>query len=174
MRRRRRFALLKRLSLVAFGFGVGLLLAETLLRLAGIAAPSAYQPDLILGSRLKPNYTGWNTKEGTVFYRTNHAGFRDREHAEAKPANTVRIAVLGDSYCEAVQVELEDTFWAVCERKLNECEPLADKQIEVLNSGVSGYGTAQELLTLRHHLWQYDPDIIVLAFLTGNDIRNNS
>ncbi len=174
MRRRRRFALLKRLCLVAFGFGVGLLLAETLLRLAGIAAPSAYQPDLILGSRLKPNYTGWNTKEGTVFYRTNHAGFRDREHAEAKPANTVRIAVLGDSYCEAVQVELEDTFWAVCERELNACEPLADKQIEVLNSGVSGYGTAQELLTLRHHLWQYDPDIIVLAFLTGNDIRNNS
>lgn len=27
---------------------------------------------------------------------------------------------------------------------------------------------------LRHHLWDYDPDIIVLAFLTGNDIRNNS
>lgn len=174
MRSRRRFALLKRLCLVALGFGVGLLLAEIVLRLAGIASPSAYQPDLILGSRLKPNYAGWNTKEGTVFYRTNRAGFRDREHAEAKPANTIRIAVLGDSYCEAVQVELRDTFWAVCEQKLNGCERLAGRQIEVLNTGVSGYGTAQELLTLRHHLWQYDPDIILLAFLTGNDIRNNS
>ncbi|HUG67339.1 MAG TPA: SGNH/GDSL hydrolase family protein [Pirellulaceae bacterium] len=171
---RRRVAIPKRLLLVAFGFALGLLLAEVVLRLAGIAPPSPYQPDRVLGSRLKPHFAGWNVKEGKVFFRTNSAGFRDREHAKKKPNDTIRIAILGDSYCEAVQVELDETFWAVCERKLNECELSTGKKIEVLNSGVSGYGTAQELLMLRHHLWDYDPDIIVLAFLTGNDIRNNS
>ncbi|MEX0819712.1 MAG: SGNH/GDSL hydrolase family protein [Pirellulaceae bacterium] len=170
----RRIAFLNRLLLATLGFAVGLLLAEAVLRFAGIPAPSPYQPDRILGSRLKPNYAGWNVKEGKVFFRTNQAGFRDRDHAQTKPDDTLRIAVLGDSYCEAVQVELHETFWAVCERALNECEPSVGKKIEVLNSGVSGYGTAQELLMLRHHLWDYDPDLVVLAFLTGNDIRNNS
>ena len=31
----------------------------------------------------------------------------------------------------------------------------------------------QELLTLRHKVWKYSPDIVLLAFLTGNDVRNN-
>jgi hypothetical protein len=44
----------------------------------------------------------------------------------------------------------------------------------VINFGVSGYGTAQELLALRHAAWAYDPDVVVLAFVTGNDVRNNS
>src|SRR5438445_13415775 len=45
---------------------------------------------------------------------------------------------------------------------------------EIINFGVSGYGTAQELQILRHRVWAYSPDMILLAFLTGNDIRNNS
>ena len=45
---------------------------------------------------------------------------------------------------------------------------------EIINFGVSGYGTAQELQILRHRVWDYSPDMIILAFLTGNDVRNNS
>ena len=41
------------------------------------------------------------------------------------------------------------------------------------NFGVSGYGTAQELLTLRHRVWDYRPDIVMLAFTTANDISDN-
>ena len=44
----------------------------------------------------------------------------------------------------------------------------------MINFGVSGYGTAQELLTLRHYVWDYSPDIVLMAFLPGNDVRNNS
>ena len=164
----------KRLVAMTFGIAVGLLIAEGVLRLTGMVSPPVYQRDLILGSRLRPDYAGWNTNEGKVFFRTNHAGFRDRDHTVAKQSDTLRIVVLGDSYCEAVQVELERTFWSVLERELNQCELLTSKKIEVLNSGVSGYGTAQELLMLRHHLWKYEPDVVLLAFLSGNDIRNNS
>ncbi len=44
----------------------------------------------------------------------------------------------------------------------------------MLNFGVSGFGTAQELLLLRDRVLAYHPDLVVLAFLTGNDIVDNS
>jgi hypothetical protein len=44
----------------------------------------------------------------------------------------------------------------------------------VINFGVSGYGTAQELLTLREQVWKYAPDLILLAITTNNDITDNS
>ena len=46
--------------------------------------------------------------------------------------------------------------------------------IEVMNFGVDGYGTAQEFFTLLEDVWQFSPDIVVLAFFPGNDVRNNS
>ena len=44
--------------------------------------------------------------------------------------------------------------------------------MEALNFGVSGYGTARELLTLKDDVWRYAPDLVRLAFYTGNDVRN--
>jgi hypothetical protein len=73
-----------------------------------------------------------------------------------------------------MQLPMEQAFWAVLERELGGCAALAGRPVEVINFGVSGYGTTQELLTLRHEAWRYDPDLVVLAFLTGNDVRNNS
>ncbi|MDY6807071.1 MAG: SGNH/GDSL hydrolase family protein, partial [Cyanobacteriota bacterium] len=46
--------------------------------------------------------------------------------------------------------------------------------VEVINFGVHGYGTAQELITLRTKVWDYNPDIVILAFFVGNDLINNS
>ena len=167
-------SLRSRLLLLAAGLGIGVIAAECFLAASGIVALSPYEQDRVCGARLKANYAGWQTQEGKVFVRTNSDGFRDREHAREKPAGTIRIAVLGDSYCEAMQVELEQTFWSVMERNLNHCLPAGSRTVEVINAGVSGYGTAQELLTLRHRLWDYDPDIILLCVLAANDIRNNS
>jgi hypothetical protein len=59
------------------------------------------------------------------------------------------------------------------ERKLGQCEALGEKRVEVINFGVSGYGTAQELLTLRNRVWEYNPDLVVLEFC-ANDIKDNS
>ncbi len=48
------------------------------------------------------------------------AGIRGPEYAPAKPAGTRRIVVLGDSYGEALEVEFEQTFSRLLERKLND------------------------------------------------------
>jgi len=98
----------------------------------------------------------------------------DREHSVTKPANTLRIALIGDSYAEAFSVPVEQAFWSVMKAKLEECNAASGKAIEVINFGVSGYGTAQELLTLREKVWKYSPDVVMLAVTTNNDITDNS
>jgi hypothetical protein len=82
--------------------------------------------------------------------------------------------VLGDSYVEAMQVPEDKTFTAVIGRVLGASPRLAGRRVEALNFGIDGYGTAQELITLRRKVWAYQPDIVVLAIFLGNDIRNNS
>src|SRR6185295_3336403 len=91
-----------------------------------------------------------------------------------KPEDTFRIAIMGDSYCEAFQVSAEEAFWSVMSADLKGCEAVKGKKIEVINFGVSGYGTAQELLTLREKVWQYSPDLVLLAVTTNNDVTDNS
>jgi lysophospholipase L1-like esterase len=159
--------------LVLFGLICGLLMTEILLRVVGYSAPLFYAPDYYRGVALRPNVAGTYQREGRNYVSINSAGLRDREHPIAKPANTIRIALLGDSYCEAMQLPLEQTFWWLLQQKLESCSRFAGKQVEVINFGVSGYGTAQELITLQQQVWQYSPDIVILLVTTNNDISDN-
>lgn len=148
---------------------------ELLLRLFSDPASSAsfYTMDPQLGWALRPHVRAWQEKEGKALIEINSHGFRDREYDLKKSAGTVRIAVLGDSFTEAMQVGRENTFLAVSERKLADCPAYKDQSVQVMNFGVTGYGTAQELLTLRHRVWNYDPDMVVLAFFAANDVYDN-
>lgn len=167
-------AIVARLLLVCGGLLVGLLLTEVGLRILGIAYPLPYLPDPHVGSRLRPGLQSWFTKEGRAYVRINRGGFRDRDHQLAKPPGTLRIAVLGDSFAEAVQVPRDETFWSILEQRLTAAPQFAGQQIEVLNFAISGHGTAQQLQMLRHYVLPYQPDIVLLAFFAGNDVRNNS
>jgi hypothetical protein len=150
--------------------------AELALRVADFSYYWALykRPDPVLGWAPPPGTEAWQRFEGRARVRINSAGFRDREHATGKPPGTLRIAILGDSFAEAVQVPLEHTFWSVLERQLGDCRALEEWSIEVLNFGVSGYSTAQELLTLRHRVWSFQPDVVLLAFFVANDLVENS
>jgi hypothetical protein len=164
-----------RLALAAVSTLAALAIGEAALRLAGVSNPNFYQPDPVRGWALAPGAEGWWRSEGRAYVRINRDGERDVEHAVAKPAGVLRIAVLGDSCTEALQVPVEQTFWKLLEPALASCPALAGRAhgVEVLNFGVAGYGTAQELLTLREKVWKYAPDVVVLAFYAGNDVRNN-
>ena len=159
--------------LAGIGLAVGLGLAEAALRIAGVGYPSFYIPDRLRGAAHRPGAEGWFRREGESYVRINSAGLRDREHERPKPPGRFRIAFLGDSFAEAMPVDAGQAFWAVAERSLTKCPALTGREVEAINFGVSGYGTAQEIETLRHEVWDYEPDLVVLAFLTGNDLRNN-
>src|SRR5262249_19215461 len=149
----------QRIALVAGGVVAALLLAELMLRGAGVEYPALTRPDGDRGWVLKPGARGRSEAEGDALIVVNRAGLPDREHVRPKPAGALRIAVLGDSYAEAREVPLEQAFWSVLERDLNERLAGLRQQVEVLNFGVRGYGTLQELLTLRCCVWDYAPDV---------------
>jgi hypothetical protein len=144
------------------------------LRITGFSAPSFYLPDPHTGARHRPEAEGWDRREGEIYVRISRQGLRDVDHEETKPRDTFRIAILGDSYAEGLAVELEETFWRVAARRLASCPALEGKKIEPINFGVSGYGTAQELLALRHRAFAFDPDVVVLQLFSENDVRDNS
>jgi hypothetical protein len=153
-------------------FLAGLLCAEAALRLVGARfATSFYAIDPDLGWSLRPGAEGDSVEEAVVRVKINAAGMRDdREHEIAKAAGVYRVAILGDSFAEAMQVPLERTFSKLLERDLAACR---GGPVEVLNFGVQGYGTAQELLMWRLKAARYKPDAAVLLFYTGNDLYNN-
>ncbi len=128
--------------------------------------PQFLRLDNIVGHRLRPNLRGYYVEEGFSRYRTNSHGLRGPEVSLAKPAGVFRIAVLGDSYVEALQVEEEATFCRQLESRL--------RKVEVLNFGVSGFGTAQEYLTYIHYVRPFRPDLVLLVMCPGNDIADNS
>jgi len=173
LRSRSRLFFARALLLFA-GILVALVITEIVLRVAGFTYFNPYIVDRDVGFSLRPNAEGWWRKERLTYVKINSQGFRDREHTIAKPPDTFRIAVLGDSYAEAFQVPLENAFWSVMERKLQECPQIASWKVEALNFGVSGFSTTRELIPLRKHVWQYSPDVIVLLVTTGNDVRDNS
>lgn len=126
------------------------------------------------GMSFVPNAEGWNTSlraEYRTYVTINSQGLRDAEHAYKKRPGSTRVLVLGDSITAAIQVPLTDTFVKIVEEKLNEVFP--ERHFQVINAGVIGYGTANELLFFTGEGYKYQPDVVLLAFFTGNDIMDN-
>ncbi len=164
-----------RLLTVACSLLVSLILVEAGLRLAG---PRLFQdtfevPDPVLGWSLRPNFSGWETDEQTLWVHINSAGFRDYERTLAKTPGKLRVALIGDSYVHAYYSPLDRTYAAFLERALTTCAA-ASHGVEVLSFGVTQFATAQELLLYQTRVAAYAPDVVLLSFFTKNDIVDNS
>ena len=84
------------------------------------------------------------TRESTWHFHFNGQGMRaDRDYAYVKPPGIKRIITIGDSFTSGVGAENDQTFSSVLERELD----LAGHRIEVLNTGVGGFGTAEACCT---------------------------
>jgi len=127
------------------------------------------KPDPVIVYRFTPNATYWYLKENNhpITGNINKYGWRDRDWSILKPVNTVRIAVLGDSFVEAFQVESNRTFLALTEMILN-----SDKKInyELMNFGISGVTQTEELIILENDVIKFSPDAVILFFYSNNDI----
>lgn len=161
---------LLRATTVALGIVMGVAAVELALRIMGYSSPQFYEADVTLGYKLIPSMTGWYTREGRSFVTINSDGFHDFERVVEKPPDVFRIAVIGDSYVEALQVGREASFINFI---ASDRDAFGGKRVEVLPFGVSGYGTAQELILLREKVLRYSPDIVMLVMTTNNDITDN-
>lgn len=175
---RSRATLLKKLSLLLVGCGVGFLLIEATYRLVD---PFPYYPpwqtnltehgnlsqyDPELGWKGVPNarelFVSHNAK---VWLEHNGLGFRDiaaEERSPDKPA----VVFLGDSFTWGFEVEFEDMFVNLIRREL--------AGFEVFNLAHRGYGTDQALLTFRRWHDARPLERVVLMFSENDPEENNS
>jgi len=96
----------------------------------------------------------------------NRLGYRGREVAAARTPGRPRVVMLGDSITFGYGVRDGETFSAVMET--------LDPRLEVVNLGVQGYGTDQELLKLEREGLAYAPDVVVLNVCLANDLLDNA
>ena len=119
---------------------------------------------------IRPASEFWHTSaDGSWRFVTNNRGLRDsRNFAYEKQPGVVRVLSLGDSHTQGYEVRQEATFSAVLERYLESHSVRA----QVLNAGVSGFSTAEELAYLVSEGHRYKPDVVVVGFY-ANDLGDN-
>lgn len=143
------------------------LLLEAILRIAG------YNPlgDLLNGRELilrksenptmryelTPNSRGvaWNAPVAI-----NSHGFRDYEYDLVKPDGVYRIGIIGDSITFGNSLELEETY----SKRLEKLFEQHGAAVEVLNLGVGGYDSAQEVALLEKIGLQFDLDEVIVGY----------
>ena len=163
-----------RAALVVVSVVLGLILCEVFLR---SFAPQVTRQPMVWGYDAE---LGWGhiagasgrmlSPEFDVEVRINSRGLRDREYGAQKPRSVRRILVFGDSFAEGWGVPIDHSFSEKLESDSGNGE--RSHIIEVLNFGVAGFGTDQELLLFRRQGIRYHPDDVVVLFY-ANDLWNN-
>jgi hypothetical protein len=170
-----------RLAAIVVGLLISLGVAELGLRAIGVEHRE-YVPGTIWLTYKYPEpntttqyvgYLPYLVKEFDVPVHINHRGWRDREFSYVKPAGVFRVVVVGDSYVEGKEVLLEKTFHKRLEARLNEELARPDLRFEVIALSRGGISTDMELRVIRERASRYAPDLVVLAFYAGNDVRGN-
>jgi GDSL-like lipase/acylhydrolase family protein len=110
------------------------------------------------------------SREFRVRFRTNHLGYRARPQAP-RTARPLRIAFVGDSFTEGMQVEYERTFCALIEREL--ADSLPGSEVVCENFGVAATGIFDYWHRITHDvLTPVAPDAVVLCLYPGNDFTD--
>lgn len=173
MKRTRRNDVLRKALLALAAFLACVAAVELILRTThAFGARTAWtRPDPGLGYSFLPGRQYWylGPTRQAITGRINSYGWRDNERPLAKPHNSYRIAVLGDSFVEAFQVDIGRTFLARTERQLTR---ETGHPVELMNFGRSGYSPSEELLVLRNHAMRFSPDLVILFFCPSNDIAD--
>ena len=121
---------------------------------------------------LTPNFRGTSkTAEYETSIKINSLGLRDDSEYARTSSNRYRMLAVGDSFTMGVGVELEQAYVKVLERLLSSARD--ERTYEVVNGGVPGYNTHQELTYLQEEGVKLEPDLVLLNFYIGNDILDN-
>ena len=103
-----------------------------------------------------------------VEVRTNSFGHRGPERSVEKPADVFRLALLGDSFAFGWGVDEDKSFASVIERELPPLLSPQKKRVEVINFGVPGYSTFQEVAQFLEQGWQFSPDAVLVYFVEND------
>jgi len=160
------------IAIVVVGMVAVLTAAELVTRLVapGWAPKTAervvfWRYDPLLGWAHEPGQHGRFTHpDFTVDVAISSQGLRDEVYPYER-TDKHRMLVLGDSFAWGFGVQHDECFSEILERE--------HVDWEVIDAGVSGYGTDQELLYFRDQGVRFQPDVVLLLF-HENDLYGNT
>ena len=106
--------------------------------------------------------SGWSPRPGhrRIGHAINSRGLRGRREYDSAAAGTLRVAAFGDSFVYGNEVHHPNEWAAVIES--------AYPGVDMLNYGVSGYGTDQALLRFRRSGMALQPELVLMGFTTDD------
>jgi lysophospholipase L1-like esterase len=149
----------------------GILALEAFFNFAGVGNEEFLKPDATLGVVHIPGKKVVWRLEGYSDEYLSTQGLRDTWHNPVKAPGTYRIALLGDSAVEGMQVALKDTYGKKLEALLNSSGRLPGP-VEVINFGCSSYSNGQEAIQLEKQVLPFQPDLVILMYNLGDYIEN--
>jgi hypothetical protein len=138
---------------------------------AGVKYPVIWDPEV--GFKFAPHaeieYT--NHLDYWARQETNSYGFPDRDWSEKIQPDSLRVAFIGNSFVEAVQVPIAEKLQVRFEEKANQV--FAPLKFETAAFGVSGTGQASQLSFYDYAAKYFRPDVVVLV-VNSTDFAFNS
>ena len=131
-----------------------------------------YVPGAAFKLVFEDNPRGYFDNSNAVLATINSLGLRGKEVAPQKPAGIYRILGIGDSFAFGEGVKDEDTFLHRLQLQLN--TRTAGKNFEVLNAGVQGYNTRDEVLYLEHRWLKLEPDLVLITFYVNDAYKDTT
>lgn len=117
-----------------------------------------------MGFTLRPNHVSGRGK-----FKHNSLGFRGPEIPLKKPEGAYRVACVGGSSTYGHGPSSQKTTWpALLEKKLRKAHP--GLNIQVINCGVSGYSTFENMANLSLKILDLEPDLIII-YQSINDVH---
>ena len=110
------------------------------------------------------NPRGYFDDNNGLTYELNNYGFRGPDYRLEKIPEKKRIIILGDSFTFGEGVRLEDTFGVRLENLLHQ----KGFSVEVLNFGISTWGTSDEVNYLAEMGIKFHPDLVLIVFVLND------
>ena len=172
-----RYGVIRTITILLAGFIAATVCVEMLFRII-LATPlrwalpvppvAVYGPDASTGYRHRANVSGMWLTEHRAFLRTSNLGLRDRDR-EIAHGSGQRAIIIGNSFVEALQVELPHTAAVMAERILVRDRP----GTEVVNLGLAGAKPAVEVARLESQGLALAPDLAIVV-LQADEIATPS
>jgi lysophospholipase L1-like esterase len=132
--------------------------------------PESVNHDVDIFSVFDPRLGRWHRKnfshqfQGTAV-SINRNGLRGKDTPYENKNHRKRILVLGDSIAWGYGVNNGETFSDFLESRFSDTD--------VINMGITGYGTGEEMMLLEYEGLRYHPDMVILVFSVSTDVHDN-
>lgn len=121
-----------------------------------------FRPDPVIGWSLTPNHAvRVPFRDGTVVQHIRQDGWRSVPH---QPDSGKRVAFYGCSFTYGTGLADEETYCALLQQN--------HRDLRILNRGIGGHGTVQNLLQLRRDIAAGAIDAAVFTIISDHRFRN--